>query len=417
MNTRIDSTWICAVLTAASIVALSGLAGCQGHGEYTSEHLEKSREKIDGLKSANEYEQARQAFFAGELEKAMESIDKSLSLNPNVAKSYILRARIQIERSDLDGALQTLQTVATLEPTNVEAEYYTGIVRERFGDRQTALNHYSRAAQLDPANPQYPIAAAEMMIDLKQLDQAEQYLLGLNSRFEHNAGVRQTLGHVVQLKGDHQGALNYFNEAHLLAPDDSLILEDLIRTQVALDQFAPAEVSLARLLTAPANAGRRDLRHMRARCLMSLNRPVEARDQYLSLTTDAAGASDEEAWVGLGQCAYTLRDFSRVRLSGQRLSAMAPDRFEGFLYKSLWHKHQGELTQALDAATRAVSLRGQSVDPLVVQGLIYQDLDRNPEALECFQQAYRESPGHANLAQLVNNASAQVRTAAAGDEP
>lgn len=410
---RSTLTTLVPALTAAALLAL---AGCQGHGEYTQEHLDASKAKIDALKSANEYEQAKQAFLAGELEKAMGKIDKSLSLNPNVPKSFVLRGRIQIERGDLDGSLQSLAKAEELEPTNVEAQYYAGIIQERFGKREAALARYSKAAEFDPSNAQYPIAASEMMIDLNQLEQAENYLIGLNSRFEHHSGVRQTLGHIAQLRGDDQRALNYFYEAHLLAPDDSIILEDLIRSQMAVGKLGEAEVSLARLLTSPANSGRRDLRHMRGHCLISLNRPVEAREVYISLTSDPAGAGDEEAWVGLGNVAYTLRDFNRVRTAAQRVAALAPDRFEGHFFRALWHRQQTQPTQALDAITKAVALRGKSVDPLVVQGLIFQDLNRPAEARKSFAQAAAEEPGNATVAKLLNEVSQQVRTATVTDE-
>jgi tetratricopeptide (TPR) repeat protein len=406
-------------LAALSAAALLALAGCNSakHGEYTQEHLDQSKAKIDGLKSANEYEQAKQAFLAGELDKAMNKIDKSLSLNPNVPKSFVLRGRIQIERGDLDGALQSLAKAEQLEPANVEAQYYAGIILERFGKKDEALARYTKAAELDPSNAQYPIAASEMMIDQAQFEQAENYLLGLNSRFEHHSGVRQTLGHIAQLRGDNERALGYFNEAHLLAPDDTIILEDLIRAQMAVGKLGDAEVSLARLLTAPANSGRRDLRHMRVQCLVSLSRPVEAREILLSLTGDPAGANDEEAWVGLGNVAYALRDFSRVRAAAQRVSAIAPTRFEGPFFRALWHRQQGEPTQALDSIVKAVALRGTSTDPLVVQGLIFQDLSKPNEARKSFAQAAKEDPSNPTIIKLLNEASQAVRTATVTEQP
>ena len=104
------------------------------------------------------------------------------------------------------------------------------------------------AAQLDPASPQYSLAAAEMMIDQCHLDQADDFLRARGPAFEHVAGVRQTLGHIAMMRGEHEAAAAFFNEARLLAPDDKAILEDLVRAQVAIGQYAQAEFNLTRLL-------------------------------------------------------------------------------------------------------------------------------------------------------------------------
>ena len=37
--------------------------------------------------------------------KALKSVDNSITINPNVDKSHVLRGRILIEQSDLEGAL------------------------------------------------------------------------------------------------------------------------------------------------------------------------------------------------------------------------------------------------------------------------------------------------------------------------
>lgn len=400
-----------ACLTLAALVALSGCAA--KHGKYTSEALARANNNVSGLKAGNAFEQARQSYLAGDLGKALKSVDNSITINPNVDKSHVLRGRILIEQSDLEGALLAFQRAEALNPQNTEAQYYMGIVFERFSQPQPAFERYSKAAELEPSNPQYVVAAAEMLIDMNQLAEAESFLEQRKSSFDHNAGVRQTLGHIAMLKGEHAKALTYFNDARLLAPDDSGILEDLVQAQITMGRFAEAEFNLTKLLKVPDNKDRRDLKQLQARCLLSLDRPVEARDILTALTTDEAGAMDLQSWIDLGNVSWVLRDMHRVRMSASRVSALAPGRPEGYVLRAMWHRQQGDLTSALKCADDAVSRRGTSTQPLLLRAMIHEEMKATGLAQADYRTVLQEDPSNsaASMAlSTIGERGAETRT-------
>ena len=187
--------------TLAAGLSATLLAGCAGSGSYTKGTATEHMSKMDVMKSATEYDMAKQSYFAGDLLKALDRIDRSIAINSQVAKSHILRGRIQLEMSELDGALDSLHTGEALAPENTDAQYYLGLVYERLASYDEALTHYQAAAELDPEEAQYVVAAAEMFIDAGRVDEAEEYILSRRDRFDHNAGVRQTLGHIAMMQG------------------------------------------------------------------------------------------------------------------------------------------------------------------------------------------------------------------------
>jgi tetratricopeptide (TPR) repeat protein len=401
------------IRTAASIglITLLALSGCAGkRGNYTAEQLAVANSRVSGFKAGNAYDQARQAYLAGDLDKARKQVDNSIIVNPSVPKTHVLRARILIEQSDLEGALQSLRTAEALEPTNVEAQYYTGIVYERFSQPAEALVYYKKAAELEVSNPQHAVAAAEMMIDLGKLDDAEEYLGSRTGSFEHNAGVRQTLGHIAMLKGDHARAAQLFNDARMLAPDDSGILEDLVQAQIATGRIAEAEFNLAKLMKIPENSGRRDLRHMQARCLLALDRPVEARELLMALSNEEGGSKDVETWIALGNVSFVLRDFNRVRMSASRVIALAPSRPEGYTLRALWHRQQGDPNSALRCADDAVARRGKDTEPLLLRAMLLEELEQTAAAQETYRQVLSEDPNNTTAKRaLVATSNRQAR--------
>ncbi|HYE02709.1 MAG TPA: tetratricopeptide repeat protein [Phycisphaerales bacterium] len=384
----------------ALIVALAGTAlglagGCTGHGQYTAEHLSAAQAKMSQLKSGTNWQMAHQQYLAGDLDKALKNVDQSIALNPEVARSHTLRGRILLEKGELEAARAALVEAGRLDPRSPEPPYYLGIIHERYAQHEEARACYARAMELDPTSAQPLIAAADMLVESGKIDEAEALLRAHTGRFQYNAAVRQTLGNIATMRGEHAEACELFTQARLLAPDDDTVTEDLARAQIAAGRLADAEQNIAGLMER-SKAPRRDLEHLRARCLAHLDRPVQAREIYLRLTTDDHGASDVAAWIGLGNAAATISDDARLRAAATRLVSIAPDRYEGFFLRALWRHRQGDLAEALSAAETAVSLAGdKDPGPMVLRGLILQDLGRLEEAQQSFRSAAEMDPGSA----------------------
>ncbi|MFO0836335.1 MAG: tetratricopeptide repeat protein [Phycisphaerales bacterium] len=398
-------TRVGAFLVMAAGFAIGG-CGANGHGGYTTEHISAAKEKMNIMKSATEWEMAHQAFLAGELDKALKGVDRSLAINDNVAKSHVLKGRILMERGELEGAIESFNKAAALDPTFVDAPYYLGIAYERINRREQSLEAYQKAAEIEPSNAQYAIAASEMMIDLGKIDEAESYLAERGGSFENNAGVRQTLGHIAMMRSDSTKAVSLFNEARLLAPDDNAILEDLARSQVAAAQFADAESNLARLLKSPDMKERRDLQHLRARCLVEVDRKLDAREALIALTQGQAGAADTEAWVQLGNLSYVLKDATRARQCAARVIAMAPERPDGYVLRGLQLRRDSKPKDALASFEKALTLGAKS-DVLILKGMALKDLNRTDEARAVFAQALQNNPQDTSAAAMLTQVDEQ----------
>lgn len=314
-----------------------------------------------------------------------------------------------MEMGNIEGSLACLRTAQTLDPACVEAAYYQGILAERIDQKQVAMDHYRAAAELDRTNPQYVIAAAEMMIELNQITEAETYIAGRGDGFDHNAGIRQTLGHIALMKNEPEQAVTFFAEARMLSPDDTHILEDLVRAQVATSRFADADYNLSHLLRAEENKGRRDLLQMRASCLVQLDRPVEARQILLELTKDQEGASDVGAWITLGHVSYVLRDMPRVRQAASRIIAIAPRRAEGYVLRALVLKRAGDLDGAEANLDTALSLE-QSSETYVLLGMVQQELLRPADARMSYGAALRANPNDASAGRLLSALDSPIAT-------
>lgn len=367
-------------LASASLIALA-IAGCNtGERKYSAKSVETAKSTMAQLKSGTDWQMAMQHYQAGDLDKALKAVDKSLAANPDVAKSNVLRGRIMLEKGRLEDAKASLVRGEELDPASVEAQYFQGILAERRGQTDEALARYMKAASLDPNDSQYVIAAAEMHIAAGRLDQAESFLTQSLTRYDTSPAIRQTLGHIATLRNDHTTACKFFNEALLLAPKNSRVLEDLATSEMAAGQFADAEYNIQLLLDDPDFKDRRDLKQMQARCLVAIDRPVEARTILQELTGDREGGRDVRSWIELGHVAALLKDRVTLRQSAARVMALTPDQPDGFELHALSLRLQGKNDEALKAVDQALARNNTNSTAYLLRALVLKDLGRLSES-------------------------------------
>ena len=385
------------------------LVGCNaGHGKYTQSFKEKAEGRMAQVRAATHFDMAHQQFLAGDLKKALRTIEQSISMKDDVAKSHLLRGRILIESGRLDSADDSIETAMLLDETFAEAYYYQGIIFERFNRQQEALESYRTAFQYDRTDPQFVIAMVEMFIEMGELDQASMMLVRTKGEFELNPAVHQTLGHIAMMQGKFEDAVRSFQEAYLLASGDNAILEDLARAQLSAGRFAEAEYSLSRLIAIKSNTKRRDLRHLWARSLSELDRPVEARNVIRGLIADSAGANDVNAWIEMGNIAWILNDNHQLSDAGTRLVAIAPNRFEGHYLLGLWNMRSKKLERSAQSLIRAVDLAPEEATPALMLGVVFEEMGRHADANKFFRTALRLNPTDARTLALVDRSNSRL---------
>ncbi len=406
MMNRIAIVSVC-VLTAT-------LAGCSaGHGKYTQAFKVKAESRMSQIRAATQFDMAHQQFLAGDLKKAIRTIEQSISMKGDVAKSHLLRGRILIELGRLDSADDAISTALLVKENYAEAYYYRGIIFERFNRQEEALESYRAAFQFDRTDPQFVIAMVEMFIEMGELEQASMLLVRTRGEFELNPAVHQTLGHIAMMQGEFEDAVRSFQEAYLLASGDDAILEDLARAQLAAGRFAEAEYSLSRLIAIKSNSKRRDLRHLWARSLAELDRPVEARNVVRGLLRDSGGANDVSAWIELGNVAWVLDDNYQLSEAGTRLVAIAPNRYEGHYLLGLWSMRTGKLERSAQSLIRAVNLAPEDATPALMLGVVFEEMGRHADANRFFRTALRLNPTDARTLALVNRSGARLDVSSA----
>ncbi len=401
------------LIVALLAVVGSFLAGCGGPTKKGLEARATARARINLINAQLAYDQAMQAFEAGQFKKADNELKTAIQLHPEWAEYRVLEGRIHLETHRLEKAIESFQAALQLKPGYAEAHYYSGIVHQRWSDDAKAYDEYLAAHEMDPQSVGYLLAAAESMVALGQLDAATRLVEGKLDYFEHNSALRHLMARIAMLQGDSATAIRLYGEARRLDPEDDRLLEELARAQYAVGTYGDCYRSVKQLQET-FDIGRPDLKLLEARCLAFMDRLSEARNLYLELTR--LRPTNPDVWIELGSVAWELGDHHRMALCGARVTALAPDRYEGYMLKGINERHHGNLGEAAMFLREATERAGDAPLPYLVLGRVLEQTGDVQGALAAYAQAIRVQPDSADARALFSDLSERLELTAV-EEP
>ncbi|MHC4990459.1 MAG: tetratricopeptide repeat protein [Planctomycetota bacterium] len=376
-------------LTIAAALGALCISGCNGPTKSGREARSAARDRIDLFNAQLSFDQAKQSFEVGRLDRALRLVEEAIVQYPDRAEYYQLEGQIYFEMHRLERAIESFMTAIEKDPTNPEPHYFAGIVFQRWSDDEQAYEHYSRAAELDAADLHYVLAAAESLLALGELDAARTLLEANMTNFSHNSAVHHLLGQISLMEGDVKEATSRYMQARMLNPEDHMLIEELSRAQYLAGDYQGCYESVRQLQVLQEDP-RPDLTLLEARCLALLGRSTEARALYTRLSQE--DPSNVDVWVELGTIAWELEDFQRVAQCGARITNLAPDRFEGYMFRGISERYRENLTAAVTALREAVGRSTDSPMPHILLGMTLEERGDSHGALQAYRRALSIDP-------------------------
>ncbi|MHC4709956.1 MAG: tetratricopeptide repeat protein [Planctomycetota bacterium] len=365
------------------------LSGCGGPTKKGIEARNKARIRLNRVNAQLSYDQALQAFEAGQFDKAEHELGIAIQLYPEWSEYRVLEGRIHLETHRLEKAIESFEAALQIKPGYADAHYYSGIVYQRWSDDAKAYDQYMAAYEMDQESVGYLLAAAESMVALEQFDGARDLLEEKLDYFEHNSAMRHLLARIALLQGDPQRAIELYSEARRLDPENDTLLEELVQAQYEAGAYGDCYRSVMQLQEM-SDTDRPDLKLLEARCLAFLDRLPESRSLYLELSK--LRPTNADVWIELGSVAWELGDYHRMALCGARVTALAPDRFEGYMLKGVNERHHDNLAEATMFLREAAERAGDSHLPHLVLGRVLEQTGDVQGALDAYAEAIRVRP-------------------------
>ncbi len=395
------------IIALTSLMVLS--AGC-GPTKAGMDARSAARDRMDAFNASFTHDQAKQEYEVGQFDRALRNIELAIRQAPDVAEFYVLKGRIHLETHRLQQAINAFATALEKDPQSAEAHYFSGIVYQRWSDDEQSYECYARAYEIEPDNVQYLLADAEAMVALGELDPAEELVYSRLDYFENNSALRHLLGQIALLQGEPKKAAKLYSEARMLDPDNELLIEELAWAQYDAGMFGQCFETVV-LLEEKSDEERTDLIHLRARCLAMLERTADAHRLYMELTR--RNPTEASIWIEFGTIAWELGDYRRLAHCSVRTIALAPDRYEGYMLKGLYERHEDRLPEAVELLKKAGEFAHDAPMPHLLLGRALEESGDEEGAVIAYAEALRIDPYNADARALHSMIENKLRVAAA----
>ena len=385
-----------------AIVVLTLLAGsfitpsCAPRSTGVQARLE-ANQRFKQTTTLVSFDQAKQAFESGELDRARKECEAAIARSDSEAKYWSLLGRIELEAKKLERAQLAFGKSIECDPKLAEPYYYRGIVQQRWTQYAKATEDYLKAAELAPEKVAYLLAAAELMITERRLDEARLLLLPKLAYFEHNAAIHELLGEISVMNGDFAAAARSYERAIVIDPDVPLVAEKLVSAYFSAGEYQKCLDAARRqrnVAMKDANGHRvviaNEVFRYEGRSLVMLDRIVDARAVFVEQSR--AYPEDPECWRDLASTSLASNDLARAAQASERLVALSSDDAAGYTLRGIVAERNQHFDEAVRWHRLAVARAPKDVEALIGLGLALQSAGNTKESLEVLSAALKLDP-------------------------
>ena len=377
MQTRRQSrgSWqiVPGLLLCVSIGGCSALA----QSRLLSRHLDddqhgSAHDRWNSIQAGMKLQLAQQHYQAGRLDEAGQVLRRVFAMAPDNTEALKLATRVHLKRGQLALAQKSIALAASYSDSDAEIEYLAGIVNQRRGEKEAALEHFLAAQSLAPNSPEYVLAAAEMHVALDHPQQALALIKTRQKDFDGCAPLRLLAARICRSLGLKGPAVVHCHEARLLQQRDprlnvevGLILVWAEHYEEAIGILRPLvdEASEALSPTASAADGadhrREDL--VTPSVVHALARAYAATQQWRETTAVLKpllrrDQADMTAWSLYARSALMAGDIDAAEEAISTFNRRNPPTAETVLLQAYIAYQRGHYREARDGARKALKL-------------------------------------------------------------
>jgi len=340
------------VIRYSTLVIL--LAGCASAG--MRQQRQEAQMHWNHVRAQIKLQLARQQYNDGHPKDTAHTAREVLSLDPATREAYLLLTRSYLETGDLLEAKRSLELAEQAGQTGAAFIYLHGVIAERRGELDQALNDFRLANEQDPANLDYLVSRVRCMVACGAPDAALQLVLKAGKDINNDGTIETLAAWIATLIGNTDSAMDSFRSAIRATGSPSLTL-DYAMLLIEEGRYTEARVLLEPLLS------------------------DDVGDNVVDNSVDhVSDAIQETLRVALAKCDIALGD------TGSALRVLAPyvnnkaHNGRAQLLVAMAALASGKNDLALSAAGKALKYESTRQDALLILAAVHLRSGRNQAA-------------------------------------
>ena len=167
----------------------------------------------------------------GDLNQAIEVLERIIRSNPDEFHFNLELGVLYGRTGETNLAIEQFEKGLKLDPNNVDLLFNLGIAEAKSGHLEAAIKHLEHAEKKDPRNVEVARALASSYAQCKEYGKAEYYFQKTLQLGGPNPSVLEDLGYVYRERGDMMKAIEVWESALKLDPDNIRLQRELHRLQ------------------------------------------------------------------------------------------------------------------------------------------------------------------------------------------
>lgn len=336
----------------------------------------------------------------GQVDEALEAYRQAIELAPDEADIWYDLGEAYRALDRLDEAGEAYQQVIGAEPEYAWAYHNLGLIAERRGDDQAALDFYRQAIERHETGPDQALAWDRLGDVYRATDRPIQAIEAYQQAIKlapAEVRPRQSLGQVYQALNRADEAIQTFQQAIELDPEDARTWNSLGDVYQSQARLAEAEAAFQKAIEIDADYA---LPYHNLGRLYEEQQQYEAALSFYRQAIERHTLADNQAvaWSELGDVYSTLEQTDKAIAAYQQAIELDPGYAWPYHNLGLVCEQQENYEAAVPCFEQALERHETDTDRVLSRyhlGNVYRALKRPEAAIAAYQQVLDLAPGHA----------------------
>lgn len=335
----------------------------------------------------------------GQLEDARKRLLEILSIDAENTPARLLLARISLELNDPKNALEYLEELRMQNGESGELCYLLGVANEGLGKYPAALEEFHRSFELYPNSLDAVEAAAESLVAMGRVREAQEYLEAHMDKAPNDAGTFELAGRLAMILREYPKAAGYFHRAGDFDGKNQRYPEMLARAEFLAGQMSRAVAVLEEILSEKNYHSPVWVHLMLGDCHIAMGNGEKAENAYKS----AAKICPEkpEIWANVAKAALIQQQFNRAVRFAEKALTLDSDNSNAAIVLGYTLIRQKQFAKAIEVLEPACRRNPKDTTLRCLLGQGYAAQGNNDQARRQYALGFRSDPTNSIARELL----------------
>jgi len=391
-------------LTAIMMVVCAVCIGCETH----SESKKLAQQRFEKASAHLKLSLAQQQYAQKKLDEAFKTVSECVAADPCMPEANLLLGQLLYMRGLHARAESQFDLAVRQDEELADGWYWLGLAAQQKRNYDQACDYHRAALALEPLKTDYILAMADIYCAQDKNEQATSLLKEKMEFLPGEVSLKLAAANLMVRTGDNQQAIELYQEAMFMRPDDEGIAESLGYCYIFSSKWSKGAEIFGKLAEQCTD---RDMRksYVELVALCSMNCAQYGRAVHYYDRLSAEDTDNADIWLRMGQAALGAGAAYRAYACAEKVLSLRPGSADAIALIGCAQYMRGDYKTADNSFQRIVSDEENAGFAWLMRARCYEKLGRISFAQRAYEKALELNP-HSKLGELMAKGKERRKT-------